>query len=353
MLKEGGPRLDAAMKSLDRLQQGDLDELWVSDETSSYLSREQFREDVEWWQKNDGPEMLKREKEAFDELQQSIITPHPAHGCGVIIAPPEIGRRARAAAKGEPGAMKWDPDRGEMTFGDEPLGMRPPAMQQGSSFSAKGGDDDRVPDLDLFRALSYNITEEDNLEVMERLMKIGTDENVPYSAFHDPMPLPEQVPDAWFEDGIHDVFERINRGLPADRCKFRHPWEQAWWEQFQAERILFATGLAWNGTHVIPDTTPRKEPWRDDVDYSYVEEQLGIQNLTAFKASCSEQAVAVASARHEPPEAALLDTYVGMRPNFRGEESLIDDGGGAGGAPGEWDIVIPDDFETVRTPMGP
>lgn len=47
--------------------------------------------------------------------------------------------------------MKWDKDRGEMTFGDDLVGeTRLPAMHGGTA-AANGRDDDAIPELDLFR----------------------------------------------------------------------------------------------------------------------------------------------------------------------------------------------------------
>ena len=323
-VRKGGAALDKALHSLERLEQPECVDLWGG-KSSHDSVEEEFERAVEWWQKNDGPEMKKKEQEVFAEMMNSAIIPMPGSG-RMHIARPEVRDKYAATALGKEGALSFVD--GEPVYTDR----GPAVLEEEKRAKAKLV---RV-ELNLFKALQNAISEEENIQ---KFNDVYADEDEGQNTMFDPWenewPPPETLGVGWLDDIEHDIYQRCNRGLPAEKVHHSDPWQQRWWEQFQAELILEATGLKWNGFDIVPD--PNRGPMSPDVETWWVEQQLGIGNLTDFLAREHET-----QAPNEPP-LSFADLFHQLRPAFNGPQvdySAV--------KPSESDLIVPDDLATVQ-----
>ena len=328
-LREGGAALESALQSLERLEQPECADLWGG-KSSHNSAEEEFEQAVEWWQKHDGPEMKKKEQEVFAEMMNSVII--PVGGSGRIhIAGPEVRDKYAATACGKEGALRFVD--GEPVYTDR----GPAVLEEEQRAKAKLVREE----FNLIKALQKSISEEENVRKFSEVYadEEGGENSLFDNAMFDPWenewPPPETLGLGWLEDIEHDVYKRCNRGLPAEKVYHSDPWQQRWWEQYQAELILEATGLKWNGFYVVPD--PNRGPLSPDIETWWVEQQLGISNLTDFLAREHEM-----QASNEPP-LSFADLFHQLRPSFNGPQvdySAVQ--------PLESDLVVPDDLPTVQ-----
>ncbi|KAJ1472987.1 hypothetical protein T484DRAFT_1838073, partial [Baffinella frigidus] len=218
VLIEGGERLHEALKVLEMLQQPECSDLW--DETNSEDADGRGQEEFAKMDGERDPEgTAKREEEAWDEMQNSLI--HPVLDARqTYVAPPDVQKRYEATVRALPGAITFED--GQPVY--PPARDDPPDYPRGS-----------IPAFNLSDVLRNRIGDDENLhkfnEEMRRAQETGMADI--FGPWREEFPPVESIPHEWLEDVAFDVFDRNDRGLPGLFVKMVDPWMQQWWLTFQ------------------------------------------------------------------------------------------------------------------------